>query len=428
VQGYRLPGYAGSTYQWQVDPSIAPIVEGQGSDSIRVSWQVNGQYQIRVVETSDKGCVGIPITRNITVNPLPVPGLSSLSPPLTICPNDLSNKGYIAQSAPGFPNSTFNWTVIGGTPTTATDDRLLAVNWGTSGNYQLILRETTVAGCSKDTILPLQYDPSALRISQVSLLENDESKVEIRFRMDNQETNPAGISLYRQEGNSNNWLELQAGLPKATTSYTDEPPVGAIGQVWKYKISGKNICNLVIESDVHNTILLQGTADESEQSANLSWNPYIGWEPGPVYRIQRGTDEFNLSDLETGIPASAQPAKKLLSGGDAFNQWYRVVADGPNGEVSYSNKVRLDFKNQPAFYNLMLRSSLVNNVFMIKNLDLYRDNNELIITNRWGREVFRKKNYRIDDLWKGNDVDDGIYYFSFTAPNFKSSGWVEIRP
>jgi gliding motility-associated-like protein len=360
------------------------------------------------------------------VNPLPSPGLSALSV-LTICPNDLA-KAYIAQSAPGFDNSTFNWTITGGTPTTATDQKLLGVDWGNSGNYQLILRETSAQGCSKDSILPLQFDPSALQISRVSLLEEDETKVEIRFRMDNKETNPSTISLWRQEEGSNNWIELQTALPKESTSYVDEPG-NTDSRIWKYRINGTNLCSRPIVSEVHNTMVLKGFASDADESSNLSWNAYNGWASAPVYRILRGFDENSLSEYESGITASAQPSVKFKNAPDAFVQWYRVVAEGPDGEIAYSSKLKLDFQNKLGFYNLITpNGDGANEGFFIKNLDLYPEN-ELVITNRWGIEVFRKKDYRNADGWKGSDVEDGVYYYKFTAAtgNFSTQGWVEIK-
>jgi gliding motility-associated-like protein len=427
VEGYRLSGYPGSTYQWLVNPAVAPILNGQGTDSIQVNWQVNGNYQLIVTETSDKGCVGIPITKLIRVNPLPVPGLSSLSV-LTICPNDLS-KGYIAESAPGFSNSTYSWSITGGTATTATNQKLLGVDWGSGGNYKLVLTETSAQGCSKDSIIPLQYDASALLMKQVSLLEEDENKVEIRFEMQNKELNPTSIDLWRKEANGNNWVQLVVGLSKDAQSFTDEP-LNTSSQIWQYKITSGNLCQKSLQSDIHQTIVLSGSANEQAEQSNLAWNPYIGWaSPGPQYTILRGFDETNLSEYETGIGSSAQPAAQLKNAGDGFIQWYRIKAEGPDGEFSFSNKIRLDFQNKPGFYNLITpNGDGANEGFVIKNLELYPDN-ELVITNRWGDEVFRKKNYNNADSWKGSDLEDGVYYYKFTAPSksFTAQGWIEIK-
>jgi gliding motility-associated-like protein/uncharacterized repeat protein (TIGR01451 family) len=49
-----------------------------------------------------------------------------------------------------------------------------------------------------------------------------------------------------------------------------------------------------------------------------------------------------------------------------------------------------------------------NETFVIKNLDLYPDN-ELTIVNRWGNTVFQGKNYRND--WAATGLNEGTYFY-----------------
>lgn len=63
----------------------------------------------------------------------------------------------------------------------------------------------------------------------------------------------------------------------------------------------------------------------------------------------------------------------------------------------------------------------VNEVFFIRNKP---DATELIITNRWGKEVLHSKDYQND--WNGGDVSDGVYYYVISAAGQSYSGWVEI--
>ncbi len=423
---YSLAGFAGSSYQWEVSPNVVAILGGQGTDSLQLNWVANGNYQLSVLETSNKGCVGIPRTKNIVVNPLPSPGISSLTT-LNICPNDLS-RGYIAQPAIGFENSTFSWSITGGTASTPTNEKLLGVNWDNSGIYGLVLTETSSQGCSKDTTLPLQYDPSSLGINLVSLQEDDETKVDIQFSMASQASNPSDITLWRREFGTNTWNQIQNGLAKDATSYTDQPGETS-GKIWQYKVSGTNLCQRGIESDFHNTIRLFGSADNASETSNLVWNPYIGWVREPIYTVLRGFDENSLSDYETGIEASPLPNAKFKNAGDAFVQWYRIVALNWDGQFSYSNKVKLDFENKLDFYNLITpNGDNANDGFVIKNLDLYPEN-ELVITNRWGQEVLSQKNYSNANPWNGGELQDGLYFYKFNAKlkNFATQGWIEIK-
>ena len=50
----------------------------------------------------------------------------------------------------------------------------------------------------------------------------------------------------------------------------------------------------------------------------------------------------------------------------------------------------------------------INDFFVISNLELYPDN-ELVILNRWGNEVYSKKSY--DNLWDGSNLSEGTYFY-----------------
>ncbi len=64
----------------------------------------------------------------------------------------------------------------------------------------------------------------------------------------------------------------------------------------------------------------------------------------------------------------------------------------------------------------------VNDVFFIRNLP--ENNTNLIITNRWGAEVYSTKNYQ--NSWDGGDAADGVYFYRLEADNNTITGWIEI--
>jgi gliding motility-associated-like protein len=62
-----------------------------------------------------------------------------------------------------------------------------------------------------------------------------------------------------------------------------------------------------------------------------------------------------------------------------------------------------------------------NEVFFIRNLPA---DSKLLVTNRWGKEVFKSSAYEND--WNGGDTVDGMYYYTLTLGSEKYTGWVEI--
>lgn len=51
-----------------------------------------------------------------------------------------------------------------------------------------------------------------------------------------------------------------------------------------------------------------------------------------------------------------------------------------------------------------------NDTWIVKNLDLYPDN-ELLIFNRWGDEVYKAKSYNSANAWDGANLQSGTYFY-----------------
>ncbi len=62
-----------------------------------------------------------------------------------------------------------------------------------------------------------------------------------------------------------------------------------------------------------------------------------------------------------------------------------------------------------------------NEVFFIRNLVT---GSKLVITNRWGNEVYASNDYQ--NNWNAEGVSDGIYYYSLQSGGQEYTGWVEI--
>lgn len=429
IETMSLNGFPQSGYSWTIQPD-ADIVSGQGSDSISVSWQTAGNYVVSVLETSDKGCVGRPINKNVSVNPLPIPSLVS-GTDLNICPND-PEKTYVALHTLGFENSTFQWSVLGGTTLTPVDLEAVSVNWGTDGIFALILKETSAQGCASDTTIALNFDPSNVELKNVSLLELDENQVELKFNMSSQATNPTDLSVWRKElgSDESSWQRIVSEIPKNTTNYLDQP--GATNsKSYQYKISTTNSCAKQVESTVHNTILLEGMSHEADGIAHLTWNPYKVWPLGvQSYDVLRKVDnEASLSNYETGVPDGVKIEREYEAAKDGFNQCYRVVGiESQGNERSLSNTICVKFENQLQFFTLFTpNNDGKNDTWSIGNLHLYPEN-ELEIFDRWGRKVFSATNYSVDKLWDGKDIVDGVYFYHFSVPkrSIEMNGYLQV--
>lgn len=61
-----------------------------------------------------------------------------------------------------------------------------------------------------------------------------------------------------------------------------------------------------------------------------------------------------------------------------------------------------------------------NDTFEIRGLNLFQEN-ELIIINRWGNEVFKAKNYKND--WTGDGLNEGTYYYLLRVRENSGADW-----
>nr|WP_262902648.1 gliding motility-associated C-terminal domain-containing protein [Pontibacter aydingkolensis] len=67
----------------------------------------------------------------------------------------------------------------------------------------------------------------------------------------------------------------------------------------------------------------------------------------------------------------------------------------------------------------------INDTFSVPMLELYPDN-ELVILNRFGKEVYRKESYQGN--WNGENVVSGVYFYQLYIKKLDEhyKGWVEI--
>ncbi len=68
----------------------------------------------------------------------------------------------------------------------------------------------------------------------------------------------------------------------------------------------------------------------------------------------------------------------------------------------------------------------INDTFEIVNLP-QEGSHKLVITNRWGKQVFSSGNYREGNFWDAKSEPDGIYYYRLQVSGGETfTGWVEV--
>ncbi|MDD2412851.1 MAG: gliding motility-associated C-terminal domain-containing protein, partial [Bacteroidales bacterium] len=87
-----------------------------------------------------------------------------------------------------------------------------------------------------------------------------------------------------------------------------------------------------------------------------------------------------------------------------------TVTDGNQCEILYNIEIGIDPSSQeldiPNVFSP--NGDGINDTWVIKNLELHPEN-ELVIINRWGNEVYTQKSYKND--WDGTQLNEGTYFY-----------------
>lgn len=147
TENYWVVNTLGSTYNWVLSGG-GTITSGQGTDQISINWTSIGPYLLTVTETfeSTTSCVGVPVTLNIIVDPLPLPIIAGLSP---VCVNSTGN---VYSTAVGMTN--YLWTVsAGGTITSGggLNDNTVTITWNTATPQTVSVNYTNETNCTAAT-------------------------------------------------------------------------------------------------------------------------------------------------------------------------------------------------------------------------------------------------------------------------------------
>lgn len=415
---YSLAGLAGSTYRWTLNGS--PLAAA--TPTVALDFASAGTYTLTAQETSPQGCVGPVITKTITIHPLPA--AAAISGPADICPENLGGHAY---SVAGGAGSSYAWTVTGGTIRSGQGTSRIVVDFDASASKAITVLETSAAGCTNQQLrLSPRYDPSGLRFALATTQEQDPEKIALHISL--ADNSPAGngqpIRIYRKAALAGaTWTQI-AEVNNVVTDYVDASAETS-RLAYFYRLENLNNCGTALPAPIHKTMLLQVQADEAGETVTLQWNSYRGW-PVRAYEIYRRLDGAPDYTLYRTVPATDSSAV-FVSADEGFVQQFRIKALPPerNTAYSWSNAATATFENAPAFFNVFTPDGDGRNeVFYIDNVQLYPDN-ELTVYNRYGKEVYRQKNYR--NAWNGDAVTAGTYYYLFKLRNGQAyKGWVEI--
>ncbi|MCG8388238.1 MAG: hypothetical protein MJA30_22000, partial [Cytophagales bacterium] len=148
---YSVSPVVGDSYNWTVVGGT--ITSGAGTNSITVDWGTAGLGNVSVVQiTSATGCSQT-ANQPITINSNPTPAISGDN---VVCAGEMG----LTYSTPNIPGNTYDWSITGGTITSATNTNSVTVTWGVAGAGTLQVTETVSAtGCLTINVLNISINP-----------------------------------------------------------------------------------------------------------------------------------------------------------------------------------------------------------------------------------------------------------------------------
>ncbi len=211
----------------------------------------------------------------------------------------------------------------------------------------------------------------------------------------------------------------------------------------------QNGCNATIQKKRSETFVVDGPSSRLTPSIRSYVEVTVNYPYGTI-EIDSIGNLLNGQLLKEGAPYEVRIAADP-SGGST--DWVEVVNENP-----IVRPYRYEYLDQPVgtyFVELRDRFGCVvlkqvevgyttelyipniftpnsdgeNDTFQILNLEDFGENAgvQLTITNRWGRQVYRAKNYTNAEAWDGGNLSDGVYFYHLILPNNTiHNGWIEI--
>lgn len=413
---YSIPGIAKSTYSWSIEPRVGVVLTPAQPGFVAVRFNQIRSYTLKVVETSFRGCVGDTIRLTINVQSTPAPTTRAYEP--RICLQTLNNRRYAINGTAG---SNYRWIIRGGSITSPnTNEDTVEVDWDPITPKFLGVVETNTLSCASDTLsFPLNFDRSFPELVQVTRREVADSVIDIKIDLGSITNIPISnrIRVLRRLKGTTNFTTLINTLPLTTTSFTDVNPANNRSRIYEYAFEFTNACGTLMRSSVQNTLIMKGQVLPGTDIVSLNWNPYSGWQEAlgaklKRYEVWRQMDDetaysyIGEAKLKNGVPDTTFMAEV---GGEGFNHKYRIKAvDSSGTRFAWSNIIPLKFENRPKQLNNVITLFGENTTLKIKYMELYPEN-DIIIFNRWGKEIFRQSNYKND--WTGEAEPAGDYFF-----------------
>ncbi|MFC6997061.1 ice-binding family protein [Rufibacter roseus] len=391
---YSIEAVAGAdTYTWSV-PEDWKITQGQGTTSITVTVG-NKSGDIKVFAENKCGIsntITLAVTSSTTPSPAPGPIRGAVG---LVCKNQ---ERLVFSVDPVSSANSYLWDVPEGWQITSGQGTTsITVRAGTtSGSISI----KGVNGCGESEANYLAVNISEATSVQLGAIEGETSFCATQSGLRYQVPPIAGATNYT-------WT-LPAGWEITSGKGTNSITVTAGTQTGTISVVASNDCS----SSQAQTLALVPNAmpetpasimDTSSPCGGLSFtvSPSVNaisytWEVPQGWTIISGQ---GTTSIQIKAPEGSKPGVVGVSANsENCSSPYTFITADPamaEGELEFANALTPNGDN-------------INDTWKIRNIENYKEN-DLVILNRWGTEVYRQKGYH--NNWNGGELSGGTYFY-----------------
>jgi gliding motility-associated-like protein len=405
---------------------VTPNVSADSSQwLLLLNLDTFGTFAAKIRAISQTGCPGPWVTAIITINAKPKTQLISGS--AAVCVPNITSFSY---GITGLPNSTFAWSVVGGSFVSAPSPTSSSVNidWTLSaqpGFVQVI--ERSDKGCAGDTLrLEVFVDNSSLDLRWVSIAPppSSDGTMNLRFELLNGPRNVGNLDIERRPAGGATFAKV-GSVATNDTFYSDNT-IAPDASAYEYRIATKNLCGQTLYSAPHTSVLLNGVKT-GPFTMNITFSGYLGFPGGiaryELYRSLPGSSGFQLYQNYT-----TPTADNFNNGQDNYQQIFRIKAYEQGGNrVSWSNDIVINF--EPVVFipdAFTPNNNGRNEVFLpyTGGLKTYM----MSIYDRWGEKIFETNSTTEgwDGTVGGKLAMEGVYVYRLQYSDFKNKEYSNV--
>jgi len=191
-------------------------------------------------------------------------------------------------------------------------------------------------------------------------------------------------------------------------------------QSYTYKVYSKDSCDYIIDStNIGQTIFLTVTANSTDGTNSLSWNPYQSWQNNvDYYVVWRNEDDgpfTKVKNISWFQDTMTDNISQIITGQGKFGYYIQAIevpSAYPMIDTSISN-IAYAYQDPRVYIPNAFNPKGINKVFIPVGVFVDLQSYDFQMFDRWGQLIFETDNPTVgwDGTFHGKLVEEGVYVY-----------------